>query len=269
MDNSPEINICIAEIGNSKIDFNINKSNYLFNNKVPREISPDFYEILYNKFETFLLVQIRDGISIEQFEEFILNTKSTISKLISSSDAHRIDFLFSKRDEILSNEAESTHYEIANIISTQKAVLNRVLLKLYATIDLFKENKIDDLLSEEIPNIDSSIIKFDNIGKATFKLSKKETLMLLFILEQENLLEFESIEQRRLFIENNFNFTETRNNPNKGQALPLKGISSELSDFSSYIEGDSNNKTLEKLLKKLQETIHLYEFNNKRENKNK
>ena len=215
------------------------------------------------------MVQIRDGISIEQIEEFILNTKSTISKLISSSDAHRIDFLFSKRDEILSNEAASTHYEIANIISTQKAVLNRVLLKLYATIDLFKENKIDDLLSEEIPNIDSSIIKFDNIGKATFKLSKKETLMLLFILEQENLLEFESIEQRRLFIENNFNFTETRSNPNKGQALPLKGISSELSDFSSYTEGDSNNKTLEKLLKKLQETIHLYEFNNKRENKNK
>ena len=229
---------------------------------MPREISPDFYEILYNKFETFLLVQIRDGISIEQIEEFILNTKSTISKLISSSDAHRIDFLFSKRDEILSNEAESTHYEIANIISTQKAVLNRVLLKLYASIDLYKENKIDDLLSEEIPNIDSSIIKFDNIGKATFKLSKKETLMLLFILEQENLLEFESIEQRRLFIENNFNFTETRNNPNKGQALPLKGISSELSDFISYTEGDSNNKTLEKLLKRLLETIHQYEFKN-------
>ncbi len=269
MDNSTEINICIAEIGNSKIDFNISNGNYLFNNKVPREISPDFYEILYNKFESFLLVQIREGFIIEQIEEYILKTKSTISKLISTSDAHRVDFLFSKRDKILSNEAESTHNEIANIISIQKAVLNRVLLKLYATIDSYKENKIDDLLSEEIPNIDSSIIKFDNVGKATFKLSKKETLMFLFILEQENLLEFESIEQRRLFIENNFNFTETRSNPNKGQALPLKGISSELSNFSSYVEGDSNNKTLEKLLIKLQETIHLYEFNNKRENKNK
>ena len=68
--------------------------------------------------------------------------------------------------------------------------------------------------------------------------------------------------KRRLFIENNFNFTETRNNPNKGIALPMKGISSELSDFSSYAEGNSNNKTLEKLLDRLLETIHLYEFNN-------
>ena len=262
MDNSTEINISIAEIGNSKIIFSTSKGNYLFNNKVPREISPDFYEILYNKFESFLLVQIREGIMLEQIEEYILNTKNTISKLISTSDAHRVHFLFSKSDKVLSDEAESTHYEIANIISIQKAVLNRVLLKLYATIDSYKENKIDDLLSEEIPNIDSSIIKFDNIGKATFKLSKKETLMLLFILEQENLLEFESIEQRRLFIENNFNFTETRSNPNKGQALPLKGISSELSDFISYTEGDSNNKTLEKLLKRLLETIHQYEFKN-------
>jgi hypothetical protein len=260
MDNSSEINICIIEIGKSKINHNISKSNYLFNNKVPREISPDFYEILYKKFESFLLVQIREGLIIEQIEEYILNTKNTISKLIYTSDAHRIDFLLSKRDKILSNEAESTHYEIANIISIQKAVLNRVLLKLYDTIDSYKQNKINDLINEEIPTIESSIIKFDNVGKATFKLSKKETLMFLFVLEQENLLEFESIEQRRLFIENNFNFTETRSNPNKGQALPLKGISSELSDFSSYVEGDSNNKTLEKLLKKLLETIHQYEF---------
>jgi hypothetical protein len=262
MDYSPEIKICIAEIGNSKINFNRSKDNYLFNNKVPREIPSDFYEILYNKFESFLLVQIREGLIIEQIEEYILNTKNTISKLISTSDGHRIHFLFSKRDKILSNEAESTHFEIANIISTQKAVLNRVLLKLYTTIDSYKENKIDDFLSEEIPNIDSSLIKFDSVGKVTFKLSKKESLMFLYILEQVNLLEFESIEQRRLFIENNFNFTETRNNPNKGNALPMKGISSELSDFSSYAEGDSNNKTLEKLLNKLQETIHHYEFNN-------
>jgi hypothetical protein len=262
MDNSSEINICIAEIGNSKIDFNISNGNYLFNNKVPREISPDFYEILYKKFESYLLVQIREGLIIEQIEEYILKTKNTISNLISTSDAHRVDFLFSKRDKVLSNEAESTHYEIANIISIQKAVLNRVLLKLYASVDSYKENKIDAILNNEIPNIDSSIIKFDSVGKATFKLSKKETLMFLYILEQVNLLEFESIEQRRLFIENNFNFTETRNNPNKGIALPMKGISSELSDFSSYTEGNSNNKTLEKLLDRLLETIHLYEFNN-------
>lgn len=262
MTNSSEINICIAEIGNSKIIFNSIKGNYLFNNKVPREISPDFYEILYNKFESFLLVQIREGLMVEQIEEYILNTKNIISTLISISDAHRIHFLYSKRDKVLSNEAESTHHEIVSINSIQKAVLNRVLLKLYDVIDSYKENKIDDLLSEVIPNIDSSIIKFDNVGKATFKLSKKETLMLFFILEQVNLLEFESIEQRRLFIENNFNFTETRNNPNKGIALPMKGISSELSDFSSYTEGNSNNKTLVKLLDILLETVHLYEFNN-------
>ena len=127
--------------------------------------------------------------------------------------------------------------------------------------------KCDPSVSLAVFITSTSDIPFKSIERATFKLSKKEALMFLFVLEEQQLLEFESIEHRRLFIEKNFNFTETRNNSNNGKSFPMKGVSSELADFKSYTEGASNNKTLEKLLKKLQDTIHLYQFNTKRSSK--
>jgi hypothetical protein len=97
-------------------------------------------------------------------------------------------------------------------------------------------------------------------GKATFNLGKKESLMFLYILEQSDLLMFESDEQRRKFIEANFCFTEMRDNSDKGKSLPMRDISSDISKLGAKHLSEPNNKTLDKLLNKLNDSIHLFEF---------
>ena len=136
-------------------------------------------------------------------------------------------------------------------------------------IALIEIRKTDDLYVPKAGRIDADVMRiFEQLGfdrkDDNFQALKGARIMNS---KGKQLLEFESIEHRRLFIEKNFNFTETRNNSNNGKSFPMKGVSSELADFKSYTEGASNNKTLEKLLKKLQDTIHLYQFNTKRGSK--
>ncbi|WP_396150885.1 hypothetical protein [Flavobacterium sp.] len=266
MDYYTEIKVCIKEIGQAKIEFQTNTKDYTFNGKPPRDIPQDRYTKLNELFESYLSNYIRQNCKVEDINKLITITKETIQQLKLSGDNHRVNFLLSRSKNELSETATFNHDDINSIISTQKLVLSKILNHLYEKIDYLNSN-IDNELIADIDNedlssseTDTSDIPFKHIGRATFKLNKKESLMLLYILEQEHLLEFESIEHRRLFIESNFNFTETRNNVNQGNPFPMKGISSELSDFSSYTERASNNKTLEKLLKKLNETIHLFEF---------
>lgn len=266
MDSYTEIKICIKEIGQAKIEFQANTKDYTFNGKPPRDIPQDRYTKLNELFESYLSNYIRQNCTVEDINKFITITKKTIQQLKLSGDNHRVNFLLSRSKNELTETATLNHEDINSIISTQKLVLSKILNILYDKVD-YLNSRVDNKTASKIDNFavdfnetDSSDIPFKHIGRATFKLNKKESLMLLYILEQERLLEFESIEHRRLFIESNFNFTETRNNTNNGNAYPMKGISSELSDFSSYTEMTSNNKTLEKLLKKLNETIHLFEF---------
>lgn len=268
-----EIKVCIKQIGQAKIEFNNNIKDYTFNGKSPDEIAGDYLTKLNEQFETNLLVLIRQGCTVEKITKLIKLSKDTINALKLSGDNHRVSFLLDNNKGVLSDNSTSTHDTINRIISTQKLVLNKVLISLYNKLDDFKLDLVNMPIVNEANEVvifdetNTSEIPFKSTERATFKLSKKEALMLLFILEEQQLLEFESIEHRRLFIEKNLNFTETRKNSNYGKSLPMKGVSSELADFNSYAEGVSNNKTLEKLLKKLEDSIHLYKFKTKRGSK--
>ena len=101
--------------------------------------------------------------------------------------------------------------------------------------------------------------------RATFNLSKKESLMLLYVLEEVNLLKFENNTHKINFIEQNFNFTEVRNNEFFGKSFPMKGTNSEYSKFRSNDRDEikSNNKTLESLFKKFSDIIDSFEFKKK------
>ena len=257
-------------MGLAKVEFNLNTKDYTFNGKAPENIAHNYLTKLNEQFETNLLVYLRQGCNAEEINKLITIAKDTIKALKLSGDNHRVSFLLDNNKGLLSNNSTSTHDIINSIISTQKLVLNKVLINLYDKLDYLKSdivttpenNNVDEVVNFDETN--SSNIPFKRIERATFKFSKKEVLLFLFVLEKEKLLEFESTEHRRIFIENNFNFTETRKNSNHGKSIPMKGVNSELADFNSYSEGASNNKTLEKLLKKLQDTIHLYQFDTKR-----
>jgi transcription initiation factor IIE alpha subunit len=263
MSNIQEIKISILQIGDARITFKPNIKNYLFKGKSPRELPTNYYTDLYKTFNTNLLIELREGCTVDSLNSLVKVTKKTIKTLRSVSDSHRVSFVLLRSKKELSLEAESTHVDINSILSTQKSVLNKILLRLYDEIDLIISNGNGELENNsDFSEIDSSPIPFSDSGKVTFKMSKKESLMLLFVLEQNNLIEFEDDNQRRKFIENNFNFTEVRKNKDEGKTFPMIGVSSEISKFRSLDRDEliSNTKTLNCLLERLNNTIYEFEF---------
>ena len=259
-----EVTSSILEVGEARIVLEPSTRNYLFNGNIPRDIPIDYYQVLYQKFESNLLIQIKEGITIERVETYISRTKEVISNLISVSDFHRVNYVKSKNNNKLSEEAESTHDNIARIISTQKTVLNRILLKLYDVIDFVKEKVIDEnKVMEENLAIETNLIALGHAGRATFRLSKKEALMLIFLLEENKIIEFEDRFQKIKFMENNFNYVvQSENHAKFNQACPMIGTGKE---FTNFVSNDvktieSNNKTLNKLQDKLEAIISDYEF---------
>src|SRR6478609_3050628 len=104
-----EVTSSILEVGEARIVLESSTRNFLFNGKIPRDIPIDYYQVLYQKFESNLLIQIKEGITIERVETYISRTKEVISNLISVSDFHRVNYVKSKNKNKLSEEAESTH----------------------------------------------------------------------------------------------------------------------------------------------------------------
>jgi hypothetical protein len=138
--------------------------------------------------------------------------------------------------------------------------LNLIINSLNGELSFLKFTSSDESKTE-IPLLNTKSNQIiNNFGRARFNIGKKESLMLLYILEKSNLLIFENDEQRKKFIEGSFSFTETRNNHNKGNSFPITDIASDISKFKSFAEADSNNKTLEKLLEKLNKSINEFEF---------
>ena len=251
----------IAEVGDARVQLVEKTGTYIFNGKTPREIPAEFYEKIYKRFEGYLLIQLKERLTLDEVDEYIKSVRDKNSRLISASQAHRIHYLLSKRDGVLSEVASAAHDDILNIFSAQKIVLNQMLLKLYEVKDSLLTNTAEELIIvEPTESVESNLIHFDGGGKVTFNLSKKETLMFFYVLEKEGIIQFESDEKRRIFLESNFNYTEQRNNPNRGNPIEITGAGSELANFKSVVFVDSNNKTLDSLLKRLKESIHLFEF---------
>ena len=84
--------------------------------------------------------------------------------------------------------------------------------------------------------------------------------MLIYVMEKSGIIKFKDDNHRKEFIENNFAYTETRDNENKGGTFPMVEISSDISILKGSQHKSTNNKTLEKLIKRLEETFFKYNF---------
>jgi hypothetical protein len=108
---------------------------------------------------------------------------------------------------------------------------------------------LSDLESEKNIEMDTSIN-----NKATFNLSKTDSIMLIYMLEKCNLIKFESTSHRNSFIENNFNYSDLRNIQIENKVQPMKGVGVDLANIKSNDKTSRVrfNKNLESLKDKLQ-----------------
>lgn len=205
-----------------------------------------------------LLIQLKEKSDVELLQKFI--------QLIDTNGAD-LNTLYHKYRRKLSESNNSNPIYTKSIPIVCKLIdskldaltnLKRDLIIKIANLDYRVSTDFDyNSINLSNPNQNQ---KKEYAGRATFNLSKKEAIMLIYILEKTNLLKFESEEQISKFIESNFCFTEIRDNADKGKALQMKDVRSEISKLRGGQHSESNNKILEKLLNKLNDTIHLFEF---------
>jgi hypothetical protein len=254
--NASKISQCIKQIGNVTINTVEDKVEYLFNSKPIDEVTDEYYTDLFNNFKILLYTQLKEKCDKPLLKKYLGEAKITLSSI-----NNLITNLRPRGDQgIDSNENKNVDVIIDRLFII-KSIFDEINLIIEDEIEYFDYRISSDyeLILNSFTPIDKNY-EYGIEGKLIFNLSKKDSLMFLYILEQTELLKFEGEEQRRKFIEGNFCFTEVRNNADNGKAFPMIGTSSEISNFKSRVDAMSNNKTLEKLLEKLNKTIHLFEF---------
>lgn len=250
----------IEKIGETIFTFDHETGENFINEENPLYFPNDYYSKLFKDFTSSLKLQLQENANADLLNIYLETVKKSI-KEFNENFEYNITTYSECKDFVVYPDEYSDKYEaLINILSTQNSILNQVKSILSDELEFIDFGLKSDFSYDNLDLLNNDIKK-ESVGKATFKMSKKESLMLIYILEQENLLKFDNDIQRRKFIENNFNYTEMRENAsNFGEAREMIGIGKEFTNFSAYTEAKTNNKTLEKLLKKLNETIHLFEF---------
>lgn len=255
--NAIQIQDLINKIG----EFNPNLNLHYFCDENQEILISEYAKIeeLDNELNQKLSIQIIENSDAELLQMIIDNINQNGKKL--EEYYHKFRILLSE-----SNESETINVEaIPNVCSLIDKKLDYLTnLKIYLQKNIIYlgyrvksdfENSPDS--SKFNPNKEYLVTE-----RATFKLSKKESLMLLHILEEANLLKFENKSHKKNFIELNFNYTEGRKNVRYGERIAIENIDSELSKFESNDKNEiqSNNKTLENLFERLGDIIASFEF---------
>lgn len=228
------------------------------------EIYIDFKKLLYkqmiqNQSAKLLLIYIEEANKIkdeikDEIESYDIKGKNNyLAKTISKNKTEFDKFEYHSGNNILLKQ----HKTVDNVL----LILNNLL----KYIDYTTENDYKILLSEiEVENNHNEISYPNN--KATFNLSRTDSIIFLYMLEKFNLLKFESTSQRNSFIEQNFNYTEYRNtgnasDENENIVKELTGINVEYSNVKSVAKSNVKryNKRLDLLKDKIQ-FIMEYEF---------
>lgn len=259
-----QIQDLIRKIG--ELNKNIDLQEYFNNGEDILKSELEIIEEANNELNHRLLIQLKEKSDVELLHEFI----SFIDK-----NGEALGELYHKYRTKLSQSNNSNPIYNKSIPIICKLIDSKIDVLTSLKIDLLSKIKYFDyrISSDFESNSNSSLVsessnqnqEKETAGRATFNLSKKESLMLLYIFEEVNLLKFDNNAQRKNFIEQNLNFTEVRNNESYGKSFPMAGIQSEYSKFNSNDRDElkSNNKTLENLSKRMNSIFETFEFTKK------
>jgi len=220
-----------------------------------------------NELDYKLLIQLKEKSDVELLELFISFINDNGEALEDIYHKYRIRLSESNNSNPVYTKSIPI---ICQLIDVKLDVLISIKNDLQSKIKYFNYRVSSDFESKSNSSFLSEFTSNQNeekgtTGRATFNLSKKESLMLLYILEEVNFLKFDNNAQRKSFIEQNFNFTEVRNNEFYGKSFPMTGIQSEYSKFNSNDRDElkSNNKTFESLSKRMSSIFETFEFTKK------
>lgn len=212
------------------------------------DFKKSLYKQLIEKCDSNLLF-----IYIEEAKEVNDQINKDILNYDINPKYNSIQLLLKKNDTIFNND----EYKLGeNILKEQNKIIEEVLIILENTLRFIDYSSTEDyklLLSELETNIIQEDLTHSN-NRASFNLSKSDSIMFIYMLEKCNLIKFESLSHRNSFIEQNFNYSDLRNVQSENKVQPMKGVSVEFSNIKSNDKSSLKrfNKNLESLKDKLQ-----------------
>lgn len=245
-----DISQLIYTIGKAVITYDCSLDIYLYNGKIPGNFSGTYHSELYDIVNNSLLVLINREFSIATLKKYIACAEVEKESLQKIKKKATENFEVSK-DSLGFAKAENCAKQfgyILEILEMQKGTIDRIISQLNGNLEnllLMADNEISN---------DESAIELNSSNKAVFNMSKKESLMFIYLLEAHNILKFENNSQRNIFIEKNFIYTDQRNISNDEKLFPMKDVKSEFSKIKSLDKAEvkTNNKNLDSLISKLE-----------------
>lgn len=244
-----------------------------------KEISIEkFYSSIYTEFESLIYIQLENNCDIKLLEKFNNSAKTIFEYELSKHNFKLNSNAFQSQN--FTDEEKKKYYFFNKIHEQQTDKIKKIIKLLEHEIEFFTYKNNENLTIKSTNTKDThNILEKSNphekkdmkdstnlINKATFNLSRTDSIIFLYMLEKFNLLKFESTSQRNRFIEQNFNYTEYRNTENASDeneniVKELTGINVEYSNVKSVDKSNVKryNKRLDLLKDKIQ-FIMEYEF---------
>jgi hypothetical protein len=266
MKNALIIENIIKEISKAHLTINSDSKDFLINGTIPQEVSQDFCVLLYRDFQQRIKLQLKENCSIELLKEYITQTDSGVKSIDNVIGHLRVNYVLAKSKDEVGDNAESTIEYIGKMLKIKNKTLSFIKNYLENEIKYFGYSTSEDYKNfEDSKEPESDILISEKTERATLMLSKIESLVFLYTLEKSGILKFDNDSHREKFIENNFNYFETRNNEFNNMARPIQGTKHDFPKIKSYNRDvvNKNNKVLTKLKDMLNEGFLEFNFGGK------
>jgi hypothetical protein len=266
MKNALIIENIIKEISKASLSIDSVSKDFLINGTIPQEVPQDFCLLLYKDFEQRIKLQLKENCSIELLKEYADQTDCGVKSIDNIIGRLRVTYVLAKSKNEVGENAESTSEYIAKMLKIKNKTLSFIKSYLENEIKYFGYSTSEDYKTfEDTKEPETDVLFSEKTERATLMLSRIESLVFLYTLEKSGILKFENDSHREKFIENNFNYFETRNNKNKDTALTIQGTKHDFPKLKSSHKDEviPNNKVLDKLKEMLNDGFLEFKFGNK------
>jgi hypothetical protein len=238
---------------------------YTVNGKSPREVPIEHYLLLKKKYDEKLYIQLKKNPKKSLFDKISEAIGAGIFSNVKEQRKQLASYEYRKTTDQLTDSNIASYNEIVAILNAQYDILDLMKRQLVIFAELSDFIIDSDFVEDKEPKRvhGTGVIDYPHISKATFRLNKKEALMLIYVMEKANLLEFENETSRNKFIENNFNYTENRQSQLQKTILAMKDVNSDFSNLKAYYQSATNTRSLERLRKKINTTLSNFIFESK------
>lgn len=258
--NISRIKELILQIGKCDLKYEHKSKSYNLNDFNTIGLDADYYSSLNNELKERVTIQLANKkLDKNLLTELIKNINSSLEYVKEKRDQCRVTYLYDKSKGNLNQDMLTNQEFTLSILEAQFSTLNNIhklLMTLFEEMDYILDEELAELKRKTFSYESSSEnVKLPEIGKAIINLGKKDSLSLLLLLEEIDMLDFSS-SNRNKFIQQNFNYKN-----DNSEVKPLIKINSDISnikDTSTYKQ--RNQKSFERLIKKISSKLEGFEY---------